>query len=1226
MRRFEMSEQFFVISSDRLNEVRTNMYGFSVQKEGIVDYYNFTPELLRGLDGNGVYVCVENLDQSIVIRQDAAGCFGIYVYRKEGYFALSNSFYELFSFLVKDRKLTFNRAFSDHMMIAGLCCHSCKDTLIEEISMLPRDVVVTISKSSGELRIDRIAYSYSVIDPTTDVGLKIIDEWYLKWARVFSRISENGNVVFDLSGGFDSRLALIFALSPFSRLDKIKVNSIDNNLHTHAEDFAIATDIAKRFGFQLNCDRYLDSRARKLQLDEILKLYMRIRMPFSDEMHWCEKRYIKRRFHVNGLGGEVLRDHWDVPAAKILSGFMNAAGSWPHRLGESNKRLLESEIDWVRSRYGISNADSPEISTWWYRDSRNRHHCGKEVAENFYRNQYELSPLMDIGLSRLKRNAPGCEDNNLLYSIIVDRFCPGLLEFAFDSKRSIVRETLVFAKNVNKAHPVDWNALRNGVYAGSIVLAENEDVDDKIKITNVPEGGVNAFLSMVFDSMRFSARYMACFGKEYYEQSAKWRREHDFYPLRRIYPALVAELIVSQLQERNDSIGYCAAHWRDCLNAAPVVSVILPIYNMEKYLRECLDTVTGQSLKNIEIICVDDGSTDGTINILDEYRRKDSRVMVVRQENQGAAVARNVGLDLADGDWVAFMDPDDRYPSSNVLEKLTECAQANGVDICGGSLCAMNSAGKIVDKKFLGDNAGYVFTEDGIVAYSDYQFDYGYWRFVYRRQFLADNKIRFPNLRRFQDPPFFVKAMICASRFYALSTPTYCYREGEGYKAVDWTSGDFQKARHYVMGVKEVMTMADAAGMKRLKSLMTRRLFKGGGSFIWKEGLSGCIADSLSPVMTGLTDIVSVVVPCYNVEKYVGECLDSLLAQTWRNLEIICVNDGSTDRTLDVLERYSKLDSRVRIITKSNGGLGAARNTGMMSARGKYIYFLDSDDKLDANGIYDLYELAERESLDQIIMSARVFVDEGGEIQDREKFEAYYRLAPDACNIVMSGVDLVVKLCEKQIMPVTQQLRFFKLSYLRDIGFKNPEGILHEDNAIAFTSLIAARRAMAIPRKYYQRRLRPGSIMQTNDNRPERAYGLLANAIALQKEVSRHKGRLELAQTLKRAVVGLHRNAFWQIQALNRDLPWCTRREQALKDVESLRAKLITVGREKDAVLHDIVKLRKQVAALQGSQNEATREIAALKSSEAYRVGMFVTWPARWVYRILKGWRGGRAD
>ena len=96
MRRFEISEQFFVISSDHLNEVGTNIYGFSVQKEGLVDCGNFTPELLKGIEGNGVYVCVENSDRSIVIRQDATGCFGIYVYREEGYFALSNSFYELF--------------------------------------------------------------------------------------------------------------------------------------------------------------------------------------------------------------------------------------------------------------------------------------------------------------------------------------------------------------------------------------------------------------------------------------------------------------------------------------------------------------------------------------------------------------------------------------------------------------------------------------------------------------------------------------------------------------------------------------------------------------------------------------------------------------------------------------------------------------------------------------------------------------------------------------------------------------------------------------------------------------------------------------------------------------------------------------------------------------------------------------------------------------------------
>ena len=94
---------------------------------------------------------------------------------------------------------------------------------------------------------------------------------------------------------------------------------------------------------------------------------------------------------------------------------------------------------------------------------------------------------------------------------------------------------------------------------------------------------------------------------------------------------------------------------------------------------------------------------------------------------------------------------------------------------------------------------------------------------------------------------------------------------------------------------------------------------------------------------------VSVIIPCYNVEKYLGKCLESILNQTYSNLEIICVNDGSTDSTLALLEEYSQKDERIRIINQQNQGVSAARNSGLEVATGSYIIFVDSDDFIKLN-------------------------------------------------------------------------------------------------------------------------------------------------------------------------------------------------------------------------------------------------------------------------------------
>lgn len=107
----------------------------------------------------------------------------------------------------------------------------------------------------------------------------------------------------------------------------------------------------------------------------------------------------------------------------------------------------------------------------------------------------------------------------------------------------------------------------------------------------------------------------------------------------------------------------------------PVVSVIIPFYNAETYLADSLGTVCGQSLTDIEIICIDDGSTDRTYALLNEYAEKDSRIRVIHQENQGAGAARNVGLRLAKGDYLSFLDADDIY-----TKDMLECAYKKAVD------------------------------------------------------------------------------------------------------------------------------------------------------------------------------------------------------------------------------------------------------------------------------------------------------------------------------------------------------------------------------------------------------------------------------------------------------------------------------------------------------------------------------------------------------------------
>ncbi len=260
------------------------------------------------------------------------------------------------------------------------------------------------------------------------------------------------------------------------------------------------------------------------------------------------------------------------------------------------------------------------------------------------------------------------------------------------------------------------------------------------------------------------------------------------------------------------------------------VSVIIPVYNAEKYLRECLDSVVNQTLKDIEIICVDDGSTDGSKEILGNYREKDNRIIIITQENSGSGIARNTGVKLARGEFVAFMDADDYYPESTTLYKLYYAAVEHHVMICGGSFSSFKKEKEyrtVFDQDMYW---GYTFEQDGEIEYSDYQFDYGYHRFIYNRQFLVENDLFFPPYLRFQDPPFFVAAMIAAKKFYAICDITYRYRKSDAAKTI---ISNKNKIRDSILGYTDVLRLAKQHSMDKLYCLSIKRCYRENWSILW---------------------------------------------------------------------------------------------------------------------------------------------------------------------------------------------------------------------------------------------------------------------------------------------------------------------------------------------------------------------------------------------------------
>ena len=185
---------------------------------------------------------------------------------------------------------------------------------------------------------------------------------------------------------------------------------------------------------------------------------------------------------------------------------------------------------------------------------------------------------------------------------------------------------------------------------------------------------------------------------------------------------------------------------------------------------------------------------------------------------------------------------------------------------------------------------------------------------------------------------------------------------------------------------------------------------------------------------------VSVIVPVYKVEKYLNRCVDSILSQTFKDFEIILVDDGSPDRCGDICEEYAKKNNKVKVLHKKNGGLSDARNAGLNMATGKYIVFVDSDDYIDSNMIDILYKRIVDTSADMAICNY-LYVDE----DETPMLEYTGSLAVE--DIIYTGIQILYGATTKgRISFVTACNRIYKRELWDDIRF--PKGKLFEDDHV----------------------------------------------------------------------------------------------------------------------------------------------------------------------------------
>ena len=516
------------------------------------------------------------------------------------------------------------------------------------------------------------------------------------------------------------------------------------------------------------------------------------------------------------------------------------------------------------------------------------------------------------------------------------------------------------------------------------------------------------------------------------------------------------------------------------------ISVIIPVYNAEEFLEESITSVLNQTYTNIELICVNDGSKDNSLSMLNDFAEKDNRIKVIDKPNGGCGSARNKALDNATGEYIYFFDPDD-YILPNAFEKLYENAILNNSDLVIFKIARFRDD-EPIDYSIPGFNFDEIFTN---VDFNNFTFDYhdiknyvlnssfAPWSKFYKKEFLDKYEdFRFDLNVAFDDVPFHVKSLLRASRIsfvpeffyhYRLSNPNsvnntkanqidimkICdivenFLKEEMYfkhfipEFIDFKITQilnyiissnfeeyFQSAKKEFKDIKQkylnkpnfnlelisqdkldkIELIINSSSLESYKFNLEIFKFEKNNSKnnsknktnmkfetpVLNENFKGldqkqdniisAFNKTFSEVSSELNSLnekyseklelinskinlnstqplISIIMPSLNVSEFIRECIESVINQTLEDIEIICVDAGSTDGTYEILQEYAEKDSRIKLITSNKKSYGHQMNLGIIESTGKYIGIVETDDYIKYDMYEQLYELTENGTVD----------------------------------------------------------------------------------------------------------------------------------------------------------------------------------------------------------------------------------------------------------------------
>ena len=493
-----------------------------------------------------------------------------------------------------------------------------------------------------------------------------------------------------------------------------------------------------------------------------------------------------------------------------------------------------------------------------------------------------------------------------------------------------------------------------------------------------------------------------------------------------------------------------------------LISIIVPIYNVEEYLRECLDSIQKQTYQKFECIMVNDGSTDNSKQIAEEYL-VDSRFKLINQSNQGLSSARNTAIKhlSANSSFVSFVDSDD-YIHSTFLEKMTAQIE-EGVDIIEGLFEHYHDGNIYYFPQSEPHKVALETTVEKLKCLALEKIRNSSCGKLIRREMLHGSF--FPEGWIFEDLAVVPEFVTSSNKWVKIQETVYTYRIREN----SIITSSFSEKDLDIFKIFEKFdcffkdeSLDIKIWVEKLKLLhINYRSQKVPNQYIERyQKEKERILSNIEEYEKG--ELISIIVPIYNVENYLRQCLDSIVAQTYQNFECLLINDGSPDHSADICREYVSKDSRFRYFEKENGGVSSARNLGIEYSKGEYITFIDSDDWVDSDYLELLYMKINEYNADLAVLTYKQYSMNDGcfylHVWEQDYYEKYY-----------TGNELLNSLPNLENYDSTFNVswgKLFKRNFLETATF-NEQRIMGEDLEFNFKIFLQIKSCIYLNRALY---------------------------------------------------------------------------------------------------------------------------------------------------------------